>query len=361
MTKIYPVIMAGGVGSRLWPLSRQRTPKQFQALVTNQTMLEETIRRVALPPGVDGSIENPIIICGEDHRHQVAGIMADAGLPLGSLILEPMGRNTAPAAIVASLEVAASDPEGLVLLLPADHHVATPASFQKAIAAAAKAARAGYVTTFGIKPSRPETGYGYIKACTPLTDGVLAVDAFVEKPNAPTAEQYIAEGTYSWNAGIFLFSAKALLAEADRHASDILAQTSAAYQAATRDGNVVTLDAALFGKVTSDSIDYAIMEHTEKAAMAGPVEMGWNDIGSWRAVRDQLVEDDKPLHVGNVTAIDSDGSFIRSTGPKVTAIGVSNMVIVATADAVLVMPAERSQDVKSIVDQLKTEENTELL
>ncbi len=361
MTTIYPVIMAGGSGTRLWPLSRQAAPKQFQSLVTDRTMLEETISRVDVPAGVNARLTDPIVICGEAHRRQVEEIAAHASIPLNRLIVEPVGRNTAPAAIVASLAVAAEDPEGLILLLPADHHVAAAEAFHDALGQALHAAKEGFLTTFGIEASRPETGYGYIRAGDPLSEGVSKVDRFVEKPNAETAATYIADGRYTWNAGIFLFRAQALLDAAQEHAEDILADTRAAFDAATREDLVIKLDPSLFAAIRAESIDYAIMEHTDKAAMVGPVRMGWNDIGSWRAVRDQLAADGASLTVGDVVTIDCENSLIRSDGPLVTAVGLKDLIVVATKDSVLILPADRAQEVKTVVDRLQSGNRADLL
>ncbi|MEM9990075.1 MAG: mannose-1-phosphate guanylyltransferase, partial [Pseudomonadota bacterium] len=271
MTRLYPVIMSGGSGTRLWPLSRQARPKQYQSLVTNQSMLAETLDRIGTEAGAY-DVAPPIIICGEDHRPQVENILS--GHSRGSeatLILEPVGRNTAPVAVTASLHVAAQDPDGVILLLPADHHVTDKTAFQWAIQDALPIAERGFLTTFGIKPDRPETGYGYIKAGAALSEAAAHVEAFVEKPDLATAKDYLEAGTYSWNAGIFMFRAATLLEEAKRHAGEIYEATEAAFRASLKTGAVLPLDTDLFAQIPAQSIDYALMEKTDKAAMVGPV------------------------------------------------------------------------------------------
>lgn len=360
MATIYPVIMSGGVGSRLWPLSRKGSPKQYQALISDRTMLEETVLRVGRQIG-EHKVSDPIIICGEAHGSLVQELLTKAGLPPQAIILEPEGRNTAPVAIIASLYVKSIDPEGLVLLLPADHHVKAPEAFRRAIGNAAPLSLEGHMTTFGITPTHPETGYGYINYAESLGTNAFDVAAFVEKPDRATAETYLADGQYAWNAGIFLFSASSLLNEARLHAEDILDQSTIAFDSSSSDGVMIALDREAFAKVRSDSIDYAIMEKTDKAAMVGPVDIGWNDIGSWLAVRDQAVEDGSDLELGPVITKDCVRSYIRSEGPVLAAIGLEDVIVIAMDDTVLVAKADRAQDVKTIVDELKRQQKTDLL
>lgn len=360
MSKLYPVVMAGGIGSRLWPLSRHDAPKQLQPLVTDQTMLAETIARV--PAQLDGAaLMAPIIVCGGAHADAVEAELAKSTTPGGTIITEPVGRNTAPVAIIASLHVAQTDPQGLVLLMPADQHVVDTPAFAAALNAALPAARDGRLVTFGIKPTRPETGYGYIRAGKALADTVYAVDGFVEKPDQPTAQSYIDDGQYSWNAGLFLFRADVFLDQARIHAPNITAAAAAAFDASPLQGQRRALDPGLFADVPADSIDYAVMEKTDMAALVGPVEMGWSDIGSWQALHELSNEDRQTRCVGDVIAHECDGSYIRSDGPMVAAIGVKDLVIVATGDAVLVVPADRTQDVKRIVEDLKRQGRKDLL
>jgi mannose-1-phosphate guanylyltransferase/mannose-6-phosphate isomerase len=357
MATIYPVIMAGGSGTRLWPLSRKATPKQYQRLLSERTMLEDTVTRLYGDAALD--VAAPTVVCAAIHAQTVEDQLRDTGHPARSVILEPVGRNTAPVAIVAALDIAAEDAEGLILLLPADHHIADAAAFRRALSEAAPIAADGYLTTFGIAPDRPETGYGYIRRGARLADAAHTVEAFVEKPDLHTAQGYLAEGDYAWNAGIFLFAARDLLAEAERHATDIHAATLRAFGAAKREGHRVVLPEGLFAEVPADSIDYAIMERTERAAVIGPVHMGWNDIGAWDAVRGQSA--DPARNADRVLAIDCAETFVWSDGPLVAAIGVEDLVIVATGDAVLVTRADRAQEVKAVVDELKRRGRTDLL
>ena len=359
MAVITPVIMAGGTGTRLWPLSRRGTPKQFQKLLSAQTMLAETVARLG---GIDGvEMADPIVVCGQAHGDLVKSNFAEAGIALGQLVLEPMGRNTAPVAVIAAQLVAERDPDSLILLLPADHHIEDPKAFGEAVRHAAQTATEGYLTTFGIAPDRPDTGYGYICRGDALGEFACEISRFVEKPDRKTAEEYLADGRFTWNAGIFMFSARALLAEAETHAGEILSASARALDKAVRDGTTVELQADTFGAVPEDSIDYAIMERTRKAAVVGPVRMGWSDIGSWRAVRD-LRQTRQELPDGQQVIVkDCDGTMVHTDGPMVAAVGLENVVIVATDDAVLVVDADRAQDVKAIVEELKKTGRNDLL
>ncbi|WOI52852.1 mannose-1-phosphate guanylyltransferase/mannose-6-phosphate isomerase [Parvularcula sp. LCG005] len=359
MGSVFPVVMSGGSGTRLWPLSRQANPKQFRALVTDKTMLEETVGR--LVGENDHPVEAPIVICGAGHGDLVDSILNGAGHTAQSVVLEPIGRNTAPVAIVAALEVLAKDKDGLVLLLPADHHVIDPAAFRRAVGQAVPIAEQGYLTTFGIKPTHPETGYGYIRAGAPLGEGASKVAAFVEKPNREKAQTYLDDGHYAWNAGIFLYRADRLLEEAQAHIPEIATATTEAWKAARREGNMVHLDTDKFAAVPSESIDYGIMERTSRAAMIGPVDMGWNDVGSWQAVSALSPRDGANVVKGDVVLEGVKNSFVLADGVTVAAIGVEDLIIVATGDAVLVTRADRTQDVKKIVDQLKAKGRSELL
>lgn len=351
MTTLTPVIMSGGSGTRLWPLSRKANPKQYRALVTDNSMFEETVSRVN-----GRGAEAPIVICARQDAARIAGLS-----PAARIVTEPMGRNTAPVAIVASLHVQAADPDGLVLLLPADHHVRDPEAFWDAVKRGQGAAEAGHLVTLGIKPTGPETGYGYIKRGEGLADGVYRVDAFREKPDAATAQDYLNEGTYAWNAGIFLFRARDLLAEAERLVPDMLAATRTAYEASVSDDIALHLDEATFANVPADSIDYAIMERTDKAAVVDPVDIGWDDIGSWSAVSGLARGEDSSASVGDVIMVDCEDSYVRSDGPLVAAVGVKGLVIVAMDDTVLVIDESRAQDVKTIIEQLKADKRGDLL
>lgn len=353
--KIYPVIMAGGVGSRLWPVSRHHLPKQFQPLVTENTMFEETLLRLRHP---SLSIGDPLVICNEAYRELVHDQAERSGFGSTASLLEPVGRNTAPVAIAASLSLSLTDPEGIILLLPADQHVLDKDEFARAVSNAATLAAEGKIATIGIRPDRPETGFGYIRLGEPISDAGARVDAFVEKPDLETAKKYVTSGQYAWNAGIFAFRADVLLAEAKQHAPDILEATEAAFAKRRKVAECCDcLDTTLFSNVRSDSIDYAIMEHTDKAAIVGPADMGWSDVGSWQAVLDLSEQTDQ----SEIVDFDCKNTHIRTSGPLVAAIGLENMIVVATGDTVLVAPADRSQDVKRVVEELKARGRTDLL
>ena len=353
---ITPVIMSGGTGTRLWPMSRRADPKQYRALVTDRSMLEETAARVANRGEEAGA---PVVICARGDCERVTGLMG--GAAAATVITEPVGRNTAPVAIVASLWTEETDPGGLVLLLPADHHVRDPDAFWEAVRRGRAAAEDGYLVTLGIKAASPETGYGYIRRGEPLGDGVFKVRAFVEKPDEDTAKGYLAEGGYAWNAGIFLFRARDLLAEAEAHAPDVLSATRAAYAGAAREGGAVHLDADLFGKVPSDSIDYAIMEKTEKAAVVDPVEAGWDDIGSWAAVA-SLARDGAPTAAkGEAVIVGCEDTYVRTDGPLVAAVGLKGVSVIVHEGTVLVVDEARAQDVKGVIEELKARDRADLL
>lgn len=359
MPTIYPVIMSGGSGTRLWPLSRGSKPKQFQSLVTEKTMLEETVHRIG--PSTDAyTVAPPTIICGASHGELVSDILSDQGFHDASIILEPVGRNTAAVAVVASLHVAAQDPEGIVLLLPADHHVTAPDSFQAAIGHALPLALDHLIITFGIKAIRPDTGFGYIRFGETLSDHGCVVEAFVEKPDAETAQTYLDQGGYAWNAGIFMYSAQTMLEEALKHAGDIARSTEAAFnEGSFVSDHVLQLDPDLFEGVRSESIDYAVMEHTDKAAVVGPVEMGWSDVGSWSSVSELTPADADPC--SNTIILECENTFIRSDGPLIAAVGLKDIIIIGTEDAILALPADRAQDVKKIVSELKERKRMDLL
>lgn len=349
---IQPVIMAGGSGTRLWPVSRKKLPKQFQRLAGEQTMLQETASRVA---GTHETVSfaDPIIIGAKQYGETIADQFRAIGMNPASIVLEPCARNTAAVAAVAAM--AARELHGedcLVLLLPSDHHMTDPASFRDAVANAATVAAQGWITTFGIAPDGPETGYGYIRQGEALENGSYRVDAFVEKPDLNTAKGYIAEGGYTWNAGIFLFTAKAMLGELDAHAADILEKSTAAFEQAERQNGFISLQADRFDECRSDSVDYAVMEATRHAAVYGPLTCGWSDLGCWKAVSELSAE---ATH-GDVISIDSEDSYLRTDGSvTIAAAGLKDMIVVAHEGTVLVVPKSRAQDVKKIVEQLKAD------
>ena len=352
---VTPVILSGGSGTRLWPVSRTAYPKQLLPLLAERTMLQETALR-ATGPG----FAPPVVVCNEEHRFIIGQQLQAAGATPATIVLEPVARNTAPAAAVAAL-LADGDTDRLLLVLPSDHAITRPEAFQAAVAAARPAAAAGALVTFGIAPTRPATGYGYIQQGAPLAgaDGCFQLRRFVEKPDQATAQAYLAEGGYLWNSGMFLFSARAFLAELERFEPAMLAACRQAVALAGRDLDFLRLDAQAFAASPSQSIDYAVMEHTRHAAVV-PADMGWSDVGSWSALWD--IGDKDPR--GNVTRGDvllegSDGCYVRSDGPLVAVVGLSDLVVVATDDAVLAVHKDRTEEVKRICERLKAAGRTE--
>lgn len=356
MPRIYPVIMCGGSGTRMWPLSRQAKPKQYHALVSEQTMLQETVARVKASKNLD--VAPPSFVCAQADAEIIKSQCAELGVTPHKIVLEPIGRNTAPVAAAISQIIGAEDSEGLILLLPADHHISDSKGFWTAVNKGIATAQDGYLTTLGIHPAHAETGYGYIQRGKSLGNDVYAVSQFVEKPDPDTAESYLKSGDFYWNAGIFLFSVAAMKDAFSAHAPDIFADTKISIAAAKLTGNIIYLDKDSFAACRKDSIDYAIMEKAGKVAIIAPVDIGWNDIGSWASLG-QLLGDG--AESGDVIALDCNKSYIHSDGPLVAAIGLENIIVVATDDAVLVMPADRAQDVKAIVERLKASGRTDLL
>ena len=351
MSIIQPVILSGGSGTRLWPLSRESYPKQFLPLAGEQTMLQATWQRVA-PIASRG----PLVIANEEHRFVAAEQLHQVGAEPAAIILEPMGRNTAPAIAVAALEATRDGADALLLVLPSDHVISDEATFRSVVQAATSAAEAGKLVTFGIVPTGPETGYGYIKAAD--GQGLRAVERFVEKPNLDTATGYVASGQYYWNSGMFLFKASRYLQELERFQPEMLAGSRSAWQQARRDTDFTRLDKAAFAAVASDSIDYAVMEKTADAVVI-PLDAGWNDVGSWTALRDVSQQDgDGNAHQGDVIAIDCRNTY--AYGQRLVAmVGLDDVIVVETDDAVLVGKADRMQEVKTVVSQLKTEGRSE--
>jgi mannose-1-phosphate guanylyltransferase/mannose-1-phosphate guanylyltransferase/mannose-6-phosphate isomerase len=344
--KITPVILSGGSGTRLWPLSRTGKPKQLLSLTHDKTMLQLTAMRT----GDAIRFEKPIVVAGARHADIIAEQLTAVGCGGATLILEPAARNTAPAIALAALYAA---PDALLLVMPSDHVIADVAAFRAAIDAASAVVDQGWLATFGITPDAPETGYGYIRTGAEIAPGVRRAERFVEKPDRATAEGYLAEGCYAWNGGIFLLRADAYLAALDAHAPAIAAAARGAMAKARIDRGFVYPDAAAFAASPDESIDYAVMERAERVAVA-PVEMGWSDVGSWDALHAIADKDaDNNAHHGEVVAIDTGGCLIRTSGPLVTAVGVTDLIIIATHDAVLVLPRGSSQDVKRAVEALK--------
>jgi len=361
MTTIYPVIMSGGAGTRLWPVSRQKSPKQYHAMVAENTMFAQTLIRMR--ESGNNTVADPIIICASGHEDLVQAQAKQFDVPLTAIILEPMGRNTAAVGAIAAEFVHRIDPDALILLLPADHHIEDPDAFWRAIEKATPVAAAGHLMTLGIEPTGPHTGFGYIHRGQDIAKDVYKIQAFKEKPNEALATQYLATGQYSWNAGIFLFDVKRLMKDYAQHADDIYKDSVAALDNAKTTGICHLLNEDNFAKCRSAPIDIAIMEKTSYAAVVAPVRAGWNDIGSWSAIRDLVAARSgaKPAGVGDVHMIDSDSCYARSDGPFVATIGVQDLVIIAMEDAVLVAHKDKTQDVKKIVTFLKNNDRSELL
>ncbi len=355
---IHPIILCGGAGSRLWPLSRLLYPKQFLSLGGGRSLLAETVERVS-----GGDFSAPLFICNEDHRFIVAeqARQSVTGRGVGKIVLEPAGRNTAPAAAVAALLVMDDDKDALIMLLPSDHVIENRAAFNAAVATAAGAARLGALVTFGITPDAANTGYGYIRKGAPMegVGGCFAVEAFEEKPDAATAKSYLNAGGYFWNSGMFVFSAKRYLEELERLQPDMLALCRKAVEEGSREPDFFRLESESFSTVQSLSIDYAVMERTAQAAVV-PADMGWSDVGSWSALWD-LGKKDAAGNVtaGNVLLRDAKTSYVHSSGPLVAALGVRDIAVIATDDAVLVMPMGDAERVKEVVEVLKEQERPE--
>jgi mannose-1-phosphate guanylyltransferase/mannose-1-phosphate guanylyltransferase/mannose-6-phosphate isomerase len=344
--QIIPVILSGGSGTRLWPLSLPEKPKQLLAIGSERTMLQETASRTC---GHEG-FAAPIVVANAAHADEIETQLAEIGCPPAALLLEPAGRNTAPAIALAAL---AAPADALLLVMPSDHVIGRPEAFRDAVGRAAPLARDGWLVTFGIAPEHPETGFGYIKQGARLGDGVHQVEKFIEKPPQAEAERMLAEGGYAWNGGIFLFSAEAYLHALAAHAPAMLEATRGAMETARRDGSRIHPDGERFAESPSDSIDYAVMERADKVAVA-PVAMAWSDVGSWDAVHALGPTDaGGNTAIGDILAIDTENCLIRTDGPTVAAIGVSDLIVVASGRHVLVLPRGRSQDVKRIVEALK--------
>ncbi|MEO9525056.1 mannose-1-phosphate guanylyltransferase/mannose-6-phosphate isomerase [Marinobacter alexandrii] len=350
---IHPVIMAGGTGSRLWPLSRQLNPKQFLKLTDSPlSMLQSTVARLE---GLKA--EKPLLICNEEHRFLAAEQMRQSGHDDVQIILEPCGRNTAPAIALAAIQLSenAGSDNPLMLVLAADHLIQNTDAFQQGVTKAIPLAEQGKLVTFGIVPSHPETGYGYIHRGTELASDCYSVDKFVEKPDLDTANAYLASGNYLWNSGMFLFSARDYLKELEAHRPDILSACKAAIADASEDLHFTRVNPDLFAQCPAESVDYAVMEKTDKAAVVA-LDAGWSDIGSWSALWGVSSKDDAGNSLtGDVIARDTENTLVRADSRLVATVGVENLVIIETKDALLVAHKDKVQDVKSVVEQIRSD------
>ena len=348
---LVPVILCGGSGTRLWPLSRKVYPKQFLDLAdSGYSMLQETLLRLQGVPGLAAAV----VMCNNENRFLVAQQMQEIDADINAILLEPVAKNTAPAVTCAALHMAATEPSSQLLVLPADHLVTDRMALHSALQVAGEAAVQDQLVTFGVVPSHAETGYGYIRKGEPL-QGLAAsrIEEFVEKPDKPTAEGYLAAGNYLWNSGMFMFSAQRYLDEIGRHAPTMLEACRAALAKARRDLDFTCLDADSFAACPADSIDYAVMEKARQRAVVD-LDAGWSDVGSWSSLWDVKQKDDAGnVQVGDVLALDTHSSYIHSEHRLVATLGIDDAVVIETADAVLVADRKRVQDVKAVVSQLQ--------
>lgn len=354
---LLPVVIAGGIGSRLWPVSRALLPKQFIHFPQQDgSLFQNTLLRVE---GIE-AINDPIVVCNAEHRFLVAEQLRAMGKSNSAILLEPVGRNTAPAVAMAALYALEKTPDAVLLVLPADHVIQNNNNFKAAINSANALALEGNLITFGIVPGAPETGYGYIKQGEPIHNGKgFSVSQFVEKPDKSTAESYIESGDYFWNSGMFVFSARSFLDELKIHAEDIYEACEKAYLATDKGDDFVKIPEAEFAEIRSDSIDYAVMEKTTKAAMVS-MDAGWNDLGAWDALWDVDEKDtDGNVVAGDVLTEQVSNSYIQANSRLVAAVGVDGAVIIETPDAVLVADKQGAQAVKQIVDQLVASDREE--
>ncbi|MGQ9369719.1 mannose-1-phosphate guanylyltransferase/mannose-6-phosphate isomerase [Azospirillum sp. ST 5-10] len=347
--RIVPVLLSGGSGSRLWPMSRELYPKQLLPLCSDRSMLQDTARRIADP----ALFAPPLVVCNHEHRFVIAEQMRQIGVAPGAIVLEPVGRNTAAACAVAAL--AADDPDAVILVLPADHLIQDVDAFAAAVGRAAAAAADGYLVTFGIAPTAPETGYGYIRQGQPLAghDGVFRVAAFIEKPDRAVAEGFVAGGEHVWNSGMFLFPVGRFLEEMGRYAPAVLDAARRALEGGQSDLDFLRLDAAAFADAPAISVDYAVMEKTAMAAVV-PCQLGWTDVGAWSALWEIGAKDaDGNVSVGDVVTEGARNCYVRSDRHLTAVVGVDDAVVVVTDDAVLVAGRDRVQSVKAVVERLK--------
>ncbi len=354
--RIYPVILSGGSGTRLWPMSRDLFPKQLLALIGQESLLAATARRVS-----GEGFAGPVIVCNKDHRFMVQDQLANAGISPEAIIIEPVARNTAPAIAAAAALIRSRDPSGLLLVLPSDHIIRDLSALSRAIGAAAEAAEAGCLVTFGITPTAPETGYGYIRSGEKLAsvDGAYRIAQFVEKPDLAAASSYLTAGDWNWNSGMFVFPVGLFLEELMRFEPELVAHAIQALDGAKQEGAIVALAPEAFAECPSKSIDYALMERTAHSAVV-PANLGWSDIGSWSALWEIGDKDStRNVTIGDVMTEDTDGSYLRTDGPLIATLGLKDIIMVATGDVVLAAAKDRAQDVRKFVQRLKAAGRTE--
>jgi mannose-1-phosphate guanylyltransferase / mannose-6-phosphate isomerase len=353
---IQPVILSGGAGSRLWPLSRRLKPKQFLPLYSSLTLFQETIKRL------QGDLFSAsMVVCNDEHRFLVAEQFRDLGVTPQDILLEPVARNTAPAITVAAIRAMEADPSALLLVLPSDHVIEDVERFHDAVRIAAKAAACGSLVTFGIPPNAPETGYGYIRQGEPIANinGCFQIDRFVEKPDLETAQAYLASKEYTWNSGMFVFSAARFLEEMERLQPDITTACRQAVEKGAKDLDFFRLDKEAFSKACAISVDYAVMEQTSSAAVV-PVDPKWNDVGAWSALWSMGNKDENGnVTIGDVLTDDVSNSYVHSDKPLLAVVGVEDIVVVATDDAVLVTSRKKAQDVRVVSDWLNKKGRSE--
>ncbi|MBL8704888.1 MAG: mannose-1-phosphate guanylyltransferase/mannose-6-phosphate isomerase [Rhodospirillales bacterium] len=348
---IQPVILSGGAGTRLWPVSREQRPKQFLTLMSDKSILQETALRVGAPARFGG----PMLVASEEHRFLVAEQMRQIGVKPVQIVLEPLARSTAPAIAAAALLAAETDPEAVLLVLPSDHMIRDLVAFHAAIDKAAAAARLGKLVTFGIAPDGPRTGYGYIRmgASVEGLPGVYAIAQFVEKPPEAKAKAMLVEGGWSWNSGMFAFTARRYLEELGKFQPGMLAAVKESVAARSKDLEFTRLEKSAFAKARDLSIDYAVMEKTADAAVV-PADLGWSDLGSWNAMHEAAALDAQGnALIGNAIAHDTTGSYVSAEGPLVGVLGLKNVIVVSTKDAILVADKSRAESVKDLVGKIK--------
>ena len=367
MIQVTPVILCGGSGTRLWPLSRTGFPKQFLCLTGKESLFQQAAQRLAALGSEYIQVAAPVIVSGEDHRFLASEQLREVGIALGTALLEPTGRNTAPALTLAALAAVQNGQDPVLVVTPADQTIATPAAFTAAVQQAIAQAEQDNIVILGVTPDKPETGYGYIHTVSsgnlPLQTNVYSVQAFVEKPSLPTAQRYLSEGGYYWNAGMFVLKASVWLAAIEQFAPAILQATRTAWAARKTDGAFVRPGQAEFEAIPSESVDYAVMEHCPGSAFPiqmVPLDAGWSDLGAWDAVWQVQPKDTHGnAHQGDVLSTDSNNTLVHASSRLVALVGVRDLVVVETADAVLVASKSCSQDVKAIVNQLGAQQREE--